>query len=143
MENSLTLKIADIINNNNKVRKEIEKQNMEGDETNYKQDVATLVQYHVATYFDNESISLPRSEFKTGGKPTKSIKERLSGKQGRVRLNLMGKRVDFSGRTVITSDPYIDIDQLGVPLKIAMELTVPEEVTPYNIKYLSALVKKW
>lgn len=141
MENSLTLKIADIINNNNKVRKEIEKQNMEGDETNYKQDVATLVQYHVATFFDNESISLPRSEFKTGGKPTKSIKERLSGKQGRVRLNLMGKRVDFSGRTVITSDPYIDIDQLGVPLKIAMELTVPEEVTPYNIKYLSALVR--
>ena len=141
MENSLTLKIADIINNNNKVRKEIEKQNMEGDETNYKQDVATLVQYHVATFYDNESIALPRSEFKTGGKPTKSIKERLSGKQGRIRLNLMGKRVDFSGRTVITADPYINIDQLGVPLKIAMELTVPEEVTPYNIKYLSALVR--
>ena len=141
MENSLTLKIADIINNNNKVRKEIEKQNMEGDETNYKQDVATLVQYHVATFYDNESISLPRSEFKTGGKPTKSIKERLSGKQGRLRLNLMGKRVDFSGRTVITSDPYIDIDQIGIPLKIAMELTIPEEVTPYNIKYLSALVR--
>lgn len=141
MENSLTLKIADIINNNNKVRKEIEKQNMEGDETNYKQDVATLVQYHVATFYDNESVSLPKSEFKTGGKPTKSIRERLSGKQGRVRLNLMGKRVDFSGRSVITSDPYIDIDQLGVPLRIAMELTVPEEVTPYNIKYLSALVK--
>ncbi len=141
MENSLTLKIADIIHNNNRVRKEIEKQNMDGDESNYKQDIATLVQYHVSTYYDNESVSLPKSEFKTGGKPTKSIKERLSAKTGRVRGNLMGKRVDFSGRSVITSDPYIDIDQLGVPLRIAKELTVPEEVTPYNIKYLSALVR--
>ena len=51
------------------------------------------------------------------------------------------KRVDFSGRSVITPDPYINIDQLGVPKKIAMELTIPEEVTPYNIKYLTSLVK--
>jgi DNA-directed RNA polymerase beta' subunit len=51
------------------------------------------------------------------------------------------KRVDFSARSVITSDPYIDIDQVGVPKKIAMELTIPEEVTPHNIKYLTALVK--
>jgi DNA-directed RNA polymerase beta' subunit len=51
------------------------------------------------------------------------------------------KRVDFSGRSVITTDPYINIDQLGVPKKIAMELTIPEEVTPYNIKYLTTLVK--
>jgi len=50
------------------------------------------------------------------------------------------KRVDFSARSVITSDPYIDIDQVGIPKKIAMELTIPEEVTPYNIKYLTELV---
>ena len=52
----------------------------------------------------------------------------------------MGKRVDFSGRTVITSDPFVNIDQLGVPLRIAKELTIPEEVTPYNIKYLNELI---
>jgi DNA-directed RNA polymerase beta' subunit len=51
------------------------------------------------------------------------------------------KRVEQSGRSVITADPYINIDQLGVPKRIAMDLTIPEEVTPYNIKYLSALVK--
>jgi DNA-directed RNA polymerase beta' subunit len=50
------------------------------------------------------------------------------------------KRVDFSGRSVITPDPYINIDQLGVPKKIAMELTIPEEVTPTNIKHLTKLV---
>jgi DNA-directed RNA polymerase beta' subunit len=141
MEDSLTLFIAGIISNNNRVRKQLEKEAMEGDQSTYKQDVATLVQYNIATYFDNETITLPRSEFKTGGKPLKSIKDRISSKTGRVRGNLMGKRVDFSGRTVITSDPNIDIDQVGVPLKIAMELTFPEEVTPTNIKYLTALVK--
>jgi DNA-directed RNA polymerase beta' subunit len=141
MEDSLTLFIAGIISNNNRVRKQLEKEAMEGDQSTYKQDVATLVQYNIATYFDNETITLPRSEFKTGGKPLKSIKDRISAKTGRVRGNLMGKRVDFSGRTVITSDPNIDIDQVGVPLKIAMELTFPEEVTPTNIKYLTALVK--
>lgn len=51
------------------------------------------------------------------------------------------KRVDFSARSVITSDPYIDIDVVGVPKIIAMELTIPEEVTPYNIKYLTELVQ--
>jgi DNA-directed RNA polymerase II subunit RPB1 len=51
------------------------------------------------------------------------------------------KRVDFSARSVITSDPYIGIDEVGVPKKIAMELTIPEEVTPFNIKELSELVK--
>ena len=52
-------------------------------------------------------------------------------------VKIISKRVDFSGRTVITSDPYIDIDQVGIPKKMAMELTIPEEVTPYNIKYLT------
>ena len=51
------------------------------------------------------------------------------------------KRVDFSARSVITSDPNIDIDEVGIPKKIAMELTIPEEVTPFNIKYLTELVK--
>lgn len=53
----------------------------------------------------------------------------------------ISKRVDYSARSVITSDPYIDIDMVGIPKKIAMELTIPEEVTPYNIKYLTGLVK--
>jgi DNA-directed RNA polymerase II subunit RPB1 len=56
-------------------------------------------------------------------------------------MNIMGKRVDFSARSVITSDPNIDIDEVGVPLKIAKDLTIPEEVTPQNIEHLTQLVK--
>ena len=59
------------------------------------------------------------------GRPLKSIRQRIVGKEGRLRGNLMGKRVDFSGRTVITADPNLSIDQVGVPLSTAMRLTVP------------------
>ena len=55
------------------------------------------------------------------------------GKEGRIRGNLMGKRVDFSARTVITGDPNIGIDELGVPWSIALNLSFPETVTPFNI----------
>lgn len=56
------------------------------------------------------------------------------GKEGRIRGNLMGKRVDFSARTVITGDPNLGIDELGVPWSIALNLTFPETVTPFNIE---------
>jgi len=59
----------------------------------------------------------------------------LQGKEGRVRGNLMGKRVDFSARTVISGEPNISIDQLGVPRSIALNLTYPETVTPHNYKW--------
>jgi DNA-directed RNA polymerase II subunit RPB1 len=71
------------------------------------------------------------------GRPLKSINMRLKGKEGRIRGNLMGKRVDFSGRTVITADPNLRIDQVGVPKTVAQNLTFPEIVTPFNIdRYL-------
>ena len=62
----------------------------------------------------------------------KSIEERLQAKDGRFRQHLMGKRVDFSARSVISPDPNIDLDELGVPEKIANSLTIPEEVTEFN-----------
>lgn len=67
-------------------------------------------------------------------RPIKSISQRLKGKEGRVRGNLMGKRVDFSARTVISGDPNIAIDELGVPWSIALNLTYPETVTAHNIE---------
>lgn len=67
------------------------------------------------------------------GRPLKSIKQRLKGKEGRIRGNLMGKRVDFSARTVITPDSNLEIDQVGVPRSIAQTLSYPEIVTPLNI----------
>ena len=141
MEDALTLKISDIVRANKTVRLQMEKEVLTQESNKYNQDFYALLQYHVAVYFDNDSITLPKAEFKTGGRILQSISGRIKGKAGRVRSNLMGKRVDFSARSVITPDPYIDIDQVGIPRKIAKELTIPEEVTPNNIKYLTGLVK--
>ena len=143
MEDSLTLKIADIITWNTKIRSQNERAMTGVDLTSvHNENMQSLLQYHCATYFDNETLNLPKADFKASNKPIKSISERIKGKAGRVRANLMGKRVDFSARSVITSDPYIDIDEVGIPKRVAMDLTIPEEVTPYNIKKLSLLVKK-
>ena len=105
----------------------------------YFQDHVNYLQYHVATYYDNESISLPQSEQK--GIVTKSLASRLKGKEGRIRNNLMGKRTNFSARTVITPDPTLSINELGVPIAIATNITFPEIVTPANIEHLSKLVR--
>ncbi|TQD85770.1 hypothetical protein C1H46_028686 [Malus baccata] len=101
---------------------------------------AQMLQFHITTYFDNELPGLPRATQRSG-RPIKSICSRLKAKGGRVRGNLMGKRVDFSARTVITPDPNINIDELGVPWSIALNLTYPETVTPYNIERLKELVE--
>ncbi|KAH9322486.1 hypothetical protein KI387_017125 [Taxus chinensis] len=99
-----------------------------------------LLQFHFATYFDNEQPGQPRATQRSG-RPIKSICSRLKAKEGRIKGNLMGKRVDFSARTVITPDPNIDIDELGVPWSIALNLKYPETVTPYNIERLKELVE--
>jgi DNA-directed RNA polymerase II subunit RPB1 len=88
---------------------------------------------------DNDIAGIPQALQKSG-RPVKAIRARLKGKEGRLRGNLMGKRVDFSARTVITGDPNIQLDQVGVPRSIAMILTYPERVTPYNIVNLQSLV---
>ena len=77
-----------------------------------------------------------------GGRAIKSISQRLKGKEGRLRGNLMGKRVDFSSRTVVSPDPSLELDQLGVPQQIAEELTIPETVTQLNIDFLKELVER-
>jgi DNA-directed RNA polymerase II subunit RPB1 len=105
-----------------------------------------LLQYHIVTFVDNTLPNIPRAQQRSG-RPLKSVKERLKSKEGRVRGNLMGKRVDYSGRSVITPDPNLSINQLGVPVEIAMNLTKPEMVTPYNKKKLTEVVNngynKW
>jgi DNA-directed RNA polymerase II subunit RPB1 len=82
-------------------------------------------QFHVATYMDNDIAGIPQALQKSG-RPVKAIRARLKGKEGRLRGNLMGKRVDFSARTVITGDPNLELDEVGVPRTIAMNLTFPE-----------------
>ena len=82
-------------------------------------------QFHVATYMDNDIAGIPQALQKSV-RPVKAIRARLKGKEGRLRGNLMGKRVDFSARAVITGDPNLQLDEVGVPKSIAMTLTFPE-----------------
>lgn len=139
-EDDLTRKLADIINQNTRIRKYKDKEGIEGRASLYGTDHSHLLQYHVATFFDNDSVALLKAELRNG-RPVKSLSSRLKTKEGRIRGNLMGKRVDFSSRTVIGGDPNININELVVPLKIAMNLTFPEVVTPANIEKMSELVR--
>lgn len=76
-----------------------------------------------------------------GSKPIRGFCQRLKGKTGRFRGNLSGKRVDFSGRTVISPDPNLSITEVAVPDRVAKVLTYPERVTPHNIERLKLRVK--
>lgn len=126
-EDDLTHKLCDIVKSNNSLKSKIEK-NLNKEQI----EIATQVlQYHVATFIDNKIPGINPAQQRTG-RLLKSLTERLKSKDGRIRGNLMGKRVDFSARSVITPDPNISIDELGVPIKIAMNLTFPDIVNKYN-----------
>jgi DNA-directed RNA polymerase beta' subunit len=99
-----------------------------------------VLQYYCATLVDN-NIPGAAPAAQRSGRKLKSIKERLNGKGGRVRGNLMGKRVDFSARSVITPDPNLSIRELGVPLKIAKNITKPVVVNDMNRRFLMRLVR--
>lgn len=135
-EDDLTYKLGDIIRANGNVKQA----KNEGSPQHIINDFEQLLQYHVATYMDNDIAGTPRALQKSG-RPVKAIRARLKGKEGRLRGNLMGKRVDFSARTVITGDANLSLDQVGVPRSIARTLTYPETVTPYNIGRLHKLVE--
>ena len=135
-EDDLTQKLIDIIKTNKNLESKIQ--------TNAKKKAidewTNVLQYHIATLIDNEIPGVAPSAQRSG-RPLKSLQQRLGSKEGRIRNNLQGKRVEFSARSVITPDPNISVAELGVPLKIAMNLTHPERVTPYNIERLYALIQ--
>ncbi|PWN50403.1 putative RPO21-DNA-directed RNA polymerase II, 215 kd subunit [Violaceomyces palustris] len=135
-EDDLTYKLAEIIRASATLRK----MEQEGTPAHILADFENLLQFHCATYMDNDIAGIPQALQKTG-RPVKSIRARLKGKEGRLRGNLMGKRVNFSARTVITGDPNLELDQVGVPKSIARNLTYPERVTPFNRAWLSELVR--
>eukprot|EP00820_Chromera_velia_P016992 Cvel_26433.t1-p1 / transcript=Cvel_26433.t1 / gene=Cvel_26433 / organism=Chromera_velia_CCMP2878 / gene_product=DNA-directed RNA polymerase II subunit rpb1, putative / transcript_product=DNA-directed RNA polymerase II subunit rpb1, putative / location=Cvel_scaffold3139:11384-19037(+) / protein_length=627 / sequence_SO=supercontig / SO=protein_coding / is_pseudo=false len=135
-EDDLTLKLLDIVKVNNNIRK----RKRDGAPGHVVEDYAKLLQYHICTLVDNTSPGLPRATTRNK-KPLKTLRSRLKSKEGRLRGNLMGKRVDFSARTVITGDANLDLDQVGVPRSIAMTLTYPEVVTPLNIGRMRELVR--
>ena len=137
MEDGLTHKLADIVKANNRV---MAQQEAAGDNSiRSSKENGVLLQLHVAFMIDPNSISNPKDN--TKGAMIKPLSERYQGKTGRVRGNLMGKRGNFNGRTVITSDPTISVNHLGVPVKVAKVLTFPIIVTPSNIEEMTRLVR--
>ncbi len=105
------------------------------------EDLWDLLQYHVTTFFDNTVARIPPARHRSG-QPLKTIMERIKGKEGRIRKNLAGKRVNYSARTVISPDPYIDINEIGVPYEIAKVVTIAETVNEINIERLKELIKR-
>ena len=138
-EDDLTHKLFEIIKTNKML---LVKMDAEGSKANkgYIDELTNVLQYHIATLVDNQIPGVAPSA-QRGGRPLKSIQQRLGSKEGRIRYNLQGKRVEFSARSVITPDPNISIAELGVPIKIAMNLTVPERVTDFNRDKIYKLVQ--
>lgn len=135
-EDDLTHKLVDIVRINQSLRENIEI----GAPDFIIQDLWELLQYHVATYFDNELTGAPQARHRSG-RPLKGMIQRLKGKEGRIRGNLLGKRVNFSARTVISPDPRISINEVGIPEVVAKELTIEIPVTRLNMDHIKNLIK--
>jgi len=135
-EDDLTHKLGDIVRINQRLFENINA----GAPEVIIEDLWDLLQYHITTFFDNSVPQLPPARHR-GGQVLKTLASRISSKEGRIRHNLAGKRTDFSARTVISPDPLIELNEVGVPFRMAMNLTVPERVTEWNIEYLRKYIE--
>ncbi|MBD3262954.1 DNA-directed RNA polymerase subunit A' [Candidatus Woesearchaeota archaeon] len=135
-EDDLTHKLSDVVRVNQRL---VENINAGAPEIII-EDLWDLLQYHVTTLMNNSISQVPPARHKTN-RPLKTLAQRLKGKEGRFRYNLAGKRVNFCARSVISPDPLISIDEVGVPYRIARELTIPEKVTEWNVKWLKECIK--
>ncbi|MFH1501015.1 MAG: DNA-directed RNA polymerase subunit A' [archaeon] len=136
-EDDLTHKLSDIIRANQRLWENLNA----GAPEVIIEDLWDLLQYHVTTFFDNTLSRIPPARHRSG-QPLKTITERIKGKEGRIRHNLAGKRVNYSSRSVISPDPFLDINEIGVPLEIAKVITVAEYVNSMNIDALKKLVER-
>ncbi len=136
-EDDLTHKLSDIIRANQRLWENLNA----GAPEVIIEDLWDLLQFHITTFFDNSVSKIPPARHRSG-QPLKTITERIKGKEGRIRKNLAGKRVNYSGRTVISPDPAIGINEVGVPYEIAKVVTFAETVNDLNIEKLKKLVKR-
>jgi DNA-directed RNA polymerase III subunit RPC1 len=132
-EDDITTKLSDIVHISSLIKTALKRG----------QPVQTIVeqwdylQLLIAMYVNSDVPGLQQPGY---GKAIRGFCQRLKGKQGRFRGNLSGKRVDFSGRTVISPDPNIGIDEVAIPELVAMKLTYPELVHHWNIEKLRKMV---
>lgn len=136
-EDDLTHKLSDIIRSNQRLWENLNA----GAPEVIIEDLWDLLQYHVTTFFDNSIAKIPPARHRSG-QPLKTIEERIKGKEGRIRKNLAGKRVNYSARAVISPDPTLKLNEVGVPFEVAKVLTVAEKVTSTNLKRMKELIKK-
>ncbi|KAI8072537.1 hypothetical protein BC940DRAFT_292818 [Gongronella butleri] len=129
-EDDLTAKLTEIIFTNAIIRAGLER----GVTVTNLMEQWEFLQLAAALYINSELPGVPMQQ--ASAKPGRGLCQRLKGKQGRFRGNLSGKRVDFSGRTVISPDPNMRIDQVAVPERVAKVLTFPERVNRHNIDRL-------
>ncbi|SCU85781.1 LAME_0D02762g1_1 [Lachancea meyersii CBS 8951] len=138
-EDDLTVKLTEIVWTSSLIKAGLEK----GISINNMMEQWDYLQLAVAMYINSDSVNpamMPGGNAGGKTKPIRGFCQRLKGKQGRFRGNLSGKRVDFSGRTVVSPDPNLSIDQVAVPDRVAKVLTYPEMVTRYNKQKLQQLV---
>ncbi|KHN86191.1 DNA-directed RNA polymerase III subunit RPC1 [Toxocara canis] len=133
-EDDITMKLSEIMLINDVIRKH----KRDGAPTKTISEAWDHLQVQCALYINSELSGLPPDM--QPKKPIRGFTQRLKGKQGRFRGNLSGKRVDFSGRTVISPDPNLRIDQVGVPIHVAKILTFPEIVNESNMERMRKLV---
>ncbi|MHA1460273.1 MAG: DNA-directed RNA polymerase subunit A' [Promethearchaeota archaeon] len=134
-EDDLTHKLVDVIRINQRLRENIDA----GAPHLIVEDLWELLQYHITTYFDNQVSGIPPARHRSG-RALRTLTQRLKGKEGRFRSNLSGKRVDFSARSVISPNPFISINDVGVPIEIAKILTIPTNINDWNIEEMKQLV---
>ncbi|MBW3581497.1 MAG: DNA-directed RNA polymerase subunit A' [Euryarchaeota archaeon] len=136
-EDDLTHKLVDVI----RINQRLQENRDAGAPQLIVEDLWELLQYHCTTYFDNQTAGIPPARHRSG-RPLKTISQRLKGKEGRFRSNLSGKRVNFSARTVISPDPNLSINEVGIPEASARELTVPVRVHLRNFEWCRAMVER-
>lgn len=134
-EDDLTHKLVDII----RINQRFQENRDAGAPQLIIEDLWELLQYHVTTFFDNEVSGVPPARHRSG-RPLKTLTQRLKGKEGRFRGSLSGKRVNFSARTVVSPEPNLSINEVGVPFEVARQMTIPERVTTRNIELLRMYV---
>ncbi|XP_074103416.1 DNA-directed RNA polymerase III subunit RPC1-like [Cotesia typhae] len=133
-EDNLTMRLSQIVLLNDQIKQSRER----GMKMLQYNDVLEFIQIHTAFYINSQVTGIPLDKQPTN--PGRGLVQRLKGKQGRFRGNLSGKRANFTARTVISPDPNLRIEQVGIPVHVAKTLTYPERVCTANIEKMRQLV---
>lgn len=143
-DDDLTIQYIEIIKANNNLVDDLN-QKSDKRKSRYKKEynehdrvkARASLRFRILTTFNNGQ---GKAKHTTNGRPIKGIKERLTGKEGQIRNNMMGKRCDQTARTVIGGDPTLKMGELAVPKEIAMILTIPVRAAKFNIESLQKMI---